>query len=557
MKKKRIFLNLIIFLLIFYLFLAKNTFALPYKPGETLNPACRPTEVNCTVKLFWSATSSDIYYLDGKVGIGVDSPQDKLDVSGKIRANDLFINSLATETGIYWQTKNANLRIYEDEDKPGWSLLRSDKNNKIGFVVEPDIVGLSILRKYLHGATQTVVGIGTMNPGEKLTVAGNVLVLPDKGWQRNNDTAKISIGDGFNYISSVFGKGLILGSWEKIIFKNHMGEATPGEGKELITITSDGKVGIGVTEPKADLHIERHNKPDTFQLGDAESLRIRVQNYFLDEGPAYDAVIIEKTDDDPVVEGGIVFGFSTSSQFDTPIDSPEWAKNFQSVMTMRGNGNIGIGAEKPNWKLEVKGMINASTDGLSTKVIAGPVSDQSFLGEPHNGLIGIDSQNERIYFRANDKWHYISKTGGFQIPIEEVDGINLDDFVVGKIDKTMSDGALHGVWVTLVKALEKLGFIIKNGVAYFKELFVEKLTTRQLCSQSGRCIEVSDELINKLIVNYNLPGSNNILNLNDNSNKINDLSVTTTEQNFNSSSPTSFSENKVTSSVSNNMINNQ
>ncbi len=294
MIKGKILLFLAVFFFIVNLSLGKSAFALPYKPGETLNPSCRPTEANCTVRFFWSATSTGIYHLDGNVGIGIDNPQVKLDVGGRVRANDLFVNSVATETGIYWQSKNANLRIYEDQDKPGWTLLRSDKNNKIGFVVDPDVIGLSITRKILHGATQTVVGIGTTNPGEKLTVAGNVLVLPYNGWQNNGDTAKISIGDGFNYISSVFGKGLILGTWGNITFKDHTGESVPGSGKELMTITSDGKVGIGIANPQADLHIERPGQPDSFQLGGAESLRIRVQNYFLDEGPNYDAAIIEK-----------------------------------------------------------------------------------------------------------------------------------------------------------------------------------------------------------------------------------------------------------------------
>jgi hypothetical protein len=502
MIKKIFLVNNIIFFL--FLVLGSFAFALPYKPGETLNPACRPTEINCTVKFFWSTTTTGIYYLDGNVGIGIDNPGSKLDVMGKIRANDLIINSIATETGIYWQSSNANLRIYEDQDLPGWTLLRSDKNNKIGIVVDPDIIGLSVVKKYLHGATQTVVGIGTTNPGEKLTVAGNILVLPSSGWQKNGDSAKISIGDGYNYVSSVFGQGLILGSWGNIIFKNHEGEKTPGEGKELMRITSKGNVGIGTNNPQADLHIEN----DSFQLGDSESLRIRVQNYFLNEGPARDAVIIEKTDDDPIVEGGIVFGFSTSTNYDTPVTSSAWAKGFYSVMTIRGEGNVGIGTEKPRWKLEVKGMINASDDGISTKVIEGPISDQNFRGQVHNGLIGIDSKNDRIYFRANDKWHYISKTGGFQIPVEETGQMKIDDFVIGKIDQEMSDKALHGIWIKLVDALENLGIIIKESLVYVKNLFVDRLTVNQICSRNGKCFEVTDEFINILKENYSSSDKN-------------------------------------------------
>ncbi|GIW66664.1 MAG: hypothetical protein KatS3mg095_0562 [Candidatus Parcubacteria bacterium] len=533
--KKNFRINVFIILV---LFLGSFVFALPYKPGETLNPNCRPAETNCTVNFFWSATTTGIYYLDGNVGIGVNNPENKLDVMGRVRVNDLVINSIATESGIYWQSKNSNLRIYEDYDLPGWSLFRSDKNRKIGFVVEPDVIGLSILNKYLHGATRTVVGIGTKDPGEKLTVVGNVLVLPYSGsWQKDGDSTKISLGDGFNYVSSVFGKGLILGSWGNIIFKDHTGEKTPGEGKELMRITSDGKVGIGTNNPNASLHIEVPGQPDSFQLGDSEALRITTKNYFTSEGPSVDAVVIEKTDDDPIVEGGIVFGFSTSSGYDTPITSSTWAKGFYSVMTLRGNGNIGIGVEQPRWKLEVKGMINASDDGISTKVINGPVSDQNFYGQPHNGLIGIDAKNGRLYFRANDKWHYISKTGGFQVPNEEVGEMKLGDFVLGLLDQEMSDGALHGIWVTLKDALAKLGILVKDNFIAIKELFVDKLVTREICSQNGKCLEINDELIENLSKNHS-PNSN--LNIQSITNFANSSSSNFTDE---SKSDTSDSEN--------------
>lgn len=92
------------------------------------------------------------------------------------------------------------------------------------------------------------------------------------------------------------------------------------------------------------------------------------------------------------------------------------------------------------------GILNATTDGLATKVVAGAVSDGSFTGTAVNGQLGVDSSNGRLYFRYGGAWHYVAQTAGFQIPNYETDGISVGQAVVGLIDSTVSDGGLHGVF---------------------------------------------------------------------------------------------------------------
>jgi len=257
----------------------------------------------------------------------------------------------------------------------------------------------------------------------------------------------------------------------------------------------------------------------------SEGLRIRHFNYFQD-GIYNDALIIEKTDDDSTVEGGMIFGFSTSRGSDIEENDERWATNFLPVMTLRqdrdGKGKIGIGTDYPDWTLDVKGMINSSFDGISTKVVDGPINDSVFIGEPHNGLLAIDSKNGRLYFKANNVWHYIAKTGGFQIPAEEAQDLKINDLVIGKIDSEMSDGAKHGLWVKLTDALTNL---FENTLIKFKEIVAGKVTTNEICSLDGRCIKVDEILIrsggnlNSLFINSNFSENSSKIDNNSESNK--------------------------------------
>lgn len=49
-------------------------------------------------------------------------------------------------------------------------------------------------------------------------------------------------------------------------------------------------------------------------------------------------------------------------------------------------------------------------DGITTKVVAGVVSDGSFTATPDSGTIGIDTTNSRIYVRVGATWKSVAVT---------------------------------------------------------------------------------------------------------------------------------------------------
>ena len=132
-------------------------------------------------------------------------------------------------------------------------------------------------------------------------------------------------------------------------------------------------------------------------------------------------------------------------------------------------------------QIVAKDFLNATADGLSTKVINDPingVTDDDFQVSPANlnGAMAIDSANGRLYFRYADNWHYVNQTGGFQIPNYETapatqlnskarkskkeslayessayddyltEKLMPGDFLIPYVDEYLPDGAVHGLY---------------------------------------------------------------------------------------------------------------
>jgi len=171
--------------------------------------------------------------------------------------------------------------------------------------------------------------------------------------------------------------------------------------KGITLVRSSGNVGIGTTTPGAKLEVAGaikvpavgtliFNDPNEAGTPGWDGFRIRYQDNFY--GTYLDALIIEKTDynhADP--DGGISFVNTGSDGVVEP------------ALTIRGNGNVGIGTTSPAAKLDVYG-------GNGTFI---RVSGAMPAGDGNHGLVGYELRNSS----TNHHWrmYLADPDGGFGV----------------------------------------------------------------------------------------------------------------------------------------------
>lgn len=129
--------------------------------------------------------------------------------------------------------------------KAQWSLSGNSGTNPptsfIGTIDNKDIVFKTFNSERMRILSLNGnIGIGTLTPGHKLQIDnGNLLIRGTNNFSANNDQAILYIGDDKNYIKSVRGKGMVLGTycWNSPYYV------------DVININHCGNVGIGTANP--------------------------------------------------------------------------------------------------------------------------------------------------------------------------------------------------------------------------------------------------------------------------------------------------------------------
>lgn len=347
---------------------------------------------------------------DGKVGISNTGPTERLTVSGNI----YVIGSNTISTGNIWgSTGNIAMRAYTsvpNGETRVENIVEAGKGVKFFASTTPTMgtPKLTLLES-------SNVGINVASPVGRLHTSGGTVFLNDQPTYRNGyshlnsslvvtNTQPIVDTTDLGTVLHLAREGNATRHGVRATFKLGKHDNASGKSKskldiyladedytdevDVLTLQSEGRVGIGTTQPTA--HLEVYSTG----TGNPTTNGILVHNH---EVPSGDAIIAMQTD---INEGN---AFTSYIQTDGDIDPSGWAvgvsgsndfritQNPNKVYDTGAIGvfidgtsrNVGIGTDAPRGKLEVNGNV--------------VVGQQLTFNGTNNDTFGNTFIRERIY----------------------------------------------------------------------------------------------------------------------------------------------------------------
>ncbi|MEO1437036.1 MAG: tail fiber domain-containing protein, partial [Bacteroidota bacterium] len=315
--------------------------------------------------------------IEGRVGIGTDAPDDKLDVEGNIRINDsdLFLrpgNDGNHGLGWFGQSKQfSNVDVngpvlygnsggaLATRNAAGSAInLRWTGNGLVGVGTTTPKNKLDVEGGVAIGSTYSGtitapsngaiiegnVGIGTDVPDNKLEVEGSIRINDNDLFLRNGTDVKHGLG--WYGLNKLFNN---VGVDGPVLYGNSGGALAALNAVDTtinLRWTGNGQVGIGTTSPKNRLDVEGE-----IAIGRTYSgTNTAPSNGAIIEGNVGIGTTSPKNRLD--VEGGIAIGNTYSGTNTAPSNG--------AII----EGNVGIGTDVPDNKLDVEGSIRINDNDL-------------------------------------------------------------------------------------------------------------------------------------------------------------------------------------------------
>ena len=330
---------------------------------------------------------------DGKVGIGTTNPLAKLQVSstsgwGVFTERGIKDGSTSTYSHSFG-AGNAHVlgRSTIFESTVTFSTLTADaqtkeyrlQNSSNKLVLASVVAGITTEDNILV-ASGANIGIGTNSPGAKLDV------------------------NGTTYLRSVALDTIFGYSGNNIAFTN-TGNTT----------FNNSNVGIGTTNPQGKLDISTTTSSDIFNL--------RIHNLTGEVSQSTGILFNTGYTDVSRGKGGLVYEYDTSAGWNRgdfhflqrQDGASGVARLSDSVLTIKNNGNVGIGTTSPGEKLEVSGNVLAGggslnktigfkrTDGFNLDLAKIIANGEIRIGGTNVGVITFNrSSNEVMRIASNN-----------------------------------------------------------------------------------------------------------------------------------------------------------
>ena len=296
----------------------------------------------------WQKNENDISYMQGNVGIGTTTPDVKLEVAGMSKLNGIQMYNDANITNVDEIIGFNDIRFSGSNDKSTDMYIASDGKvgiNKTNPATELDVAGTITATKFL-------------GDGSELTN----LNLPESFWFKdtenwNNLTYKgdIIIGDAENDATkdgdfeciqirptAEANDDWYIGANENEVNNSSFFIKKRNSATDNFFIANNGNVGIGTNVPNSKLHVEGEiasmylkstgtQKPSTINFGSkgSSTTSIGFNNNIL------------------------TFNLNSSD------GSYIFRKQGVKILTLKADGNVGIGTSSPTEKLEIEKDGNA------------------------------------------------------------------------------------------------------------------------------------------------------------------------------------------------------
>jgi hypothetical protein len=318
----------------------------------------------------------------GLVGIGTDDPDTDLEVR-KV-ANDATIQVTTNGAGAWFVANSTNQQYQGFKVGHNWFMGQYESND---FVIKNGLQSNGTPVVSIADSTNKV-GIGSINPSEKLEVAGNI-IAKDAGVLAGVGGDK----DGFIFHDLYTAGGNYYGYKA---FSSATRLSTVTDGVERLTVDVNGKVGIGTTVPAQKLHLEFANTDTSFSNGaggDWGSEGLLIEN------------TSSTTDTMAMIQlrnGDADFHIAGIRQGTNDNDLGFFAEGSEKVRITNA-GNVGIGDNAPTSPLSLKSLaiglagtpvttmtksIATSNIGVKLSFVSGSNTNNNIIGGLSMGNVG-------------------------------------------------------------------------------------------------------------------------------------------------------------------------